>query len=94
MCGDVSTRRKKKKNKLDFFSCVQLQCNQDNDKLEDTEGLVVNNAHDDIVAQFPGIKLEQEMVGGTTAAMTEIDISVEQEVFETEANNGLIEPTI
>ena len=51
-------QKEEKKYKLEFLNCVQLQYDWDNNKFDSTERLVVDNAHEDIVAWFPGIELE------------------------------------
>jgi hypothetical protein len=86
-------QKEKKKNKLKFLNYVQLQYNLDNNELKDNENLVTDNACEDITSQFSGIKLEQEMVGGVAATMTELEMFLDQEELKADDNSRLIEPT-
>jgi len=85
-------QEEEKKNKLEFLNCVQLQYDWDNDKLEESEGLIEELAHPDLPAQFPGIELESELDDGVTIAITILEASIEQEAHEAAVNSELIEP--
>ena len=77
---------------MEFLNRLQLQYDWDNDKLEESEGLMEDLAHRDLPAQFPGIELDSKTNDGATSAMTILEASTEQEAHEAAVNSELIEP--
>ena len=54
-------QEEEKKNKSELLNCLQLQCDWENDELEESEGLIEELVHPDLPAQFPGMELEREL---------------------------------
>ncbi len=54
-------QKEDKKDKLEFLNCQKLKYDWDNDELDYIKGIVENPKNEDFPAQFPGIKLEQEV---------------------------------
>eukprot|EP00957_Ditylum_brightwellii_P138038 10523657-Ditylum_brightwellii.AAC.1 len=46
-------QEEEEKNKLEFLNCKELQYDWDNDKLEESEGLIEELSHPDLPTQFP-----------------------------------------